>query len=147
MTEFKSEVKAVPYTDSMVYSVLSDLRNLEKIRDKIPQDKIEDFSFDKDSCTVHINPVGKVKFNITDRQPDSTIKFEAEQVPFAVNLWILLSPSEEQTTELTLKVEADLNIFIKSMVSSPLQGAIDKIADMMATIPYDLITPLHEEGI
>lgn len=140
MTEFKSEVKVLPYADSIIYPVLSDLRNLEEIRDKIPQDKIEDFSFDKDSCSVYINPVGKVKFNITERLPNSIVKFEAEQVPFAVNLWILLNPSAENT-ELTLKVEADLNIFIKSMVSGPLQQAIEKIADMMASIPYDLITP------
>lgn len=136
MSEFISEIKTIPYSDSDIYTVLSDLRNLEKVRDKIPQDKIQEFSFDEDSCTVMVSPVGKVKFNIVDRQPNSTIKFEAEQVPFPLNLWIQLKATEESETKMKLTVKADLNPFIKPMVAKPLQQAIDKIADMLATIPY-----------
>lgn len=136
MSEFISEIKTIPYSDSDIYTVLSDLRNLEKIRDKIPQDKIQEFSFDEDSCTVMVNPVGKVKFNIVDRQPNSTIKFEAEQVPFGLNLWIQLKAADESETKMKLTVKADLNPFIKPMVAKPLQQAIDKIADMLAVIPY-----------
>lgn len=136
MSEFTSEIKTIPYADYDIYPVLSDLRNLEKVRDKISQDKIQEFSFDEDSCTVMVNPVGKVKFNIVDRQPNSTIKFEAEQVPFSLNLWIQLKPVAETETKMKLTVKADLNPFIKPMVAKPLQEAIDKIADMLADIPY-----------
>ena len=83
-----------------------------------------------------VNPVGKVKFNIIDRQPNSTIKFEAEQVPFGLNLWIQLKATDESETKMKLTVKADLNPFIKPMVAKPLQQAIDKIADMLAVIPY-----------
>lgn len=136
MSEFISEIKTIPYTDTDIYSVLSDLRNLENIKDRLPQDKIQEFSFDEDSCTVMVNPVGKVKFNIVDRQPSSTIKFEAEQVPFALNLWIQLKASGDNETKMKLTVKAELNPFIKPMVAKPLQQAIDKIADLLATIPY-----------
>lgn len=140
MSEFISEIKTIPYADTDIYPVLSDLRNLEKVRDRIPQDKIQEFSFDEDSCTVMVNPVGKVKFNIVDRQPNSTIKFEAEQVPFPINLWIQLKSTEQNETKMKLTVKADLNPFLKPMVAKPLQQAIDKIADMLATIPYNEAT-------
>jgi len=136
MSEFTSEIKTIPYADSDIYTVLSDLRNLERVKDKIPQDKIQEFSFDEDSCTVMVNPVGKVKFNIVDRQPYSVIKFEAEQVPFPINLWIQLKAATETETKMKLTVRTDLNPFIKPMVSKPLQEAVDKIADMLADIPY-----------
>ena len=74
----------------MLFSVLSDLRKLDLIKDKIPQDKIKDFSYDQDSCTVTVDPIGKVRFVIVEREPNSTIKFEAEQLPFKLNLWIQL---------------------------------------------------------
>jgi len=136
MSEFTSEIKTIPYSDTDIYTVLSDLRNLEKVKDRIPQDKVQEFSFDEDSCTVMVNPVGKVKFNVVDRQPNSTIKLEAEQVPFALNLWIQLKASADNETKMKLTVRAELNPFIKPMVSKPLQQAIDKIADMLTTIPY-----------
>lgn len=140
MTEFTSDIKTIPYTDSDIYKVLSDLRNLDRIKERIPQDKIKDFSYDQDSCSVSVDPVGNVKFNIVDRQPNSTIKFEAEQVPFALNLWIQLKQNTENETKMKLTVKADLNMFLKPMVSKPLQDAVDKIAEMIASIPYDNAT-------
>ena len=137
MTEYTSEIKTIPYADSDIYPVLADLRNLEKIKDRIPEDKIQDFSCDEDSCSLSVSPIGKIKFNIVDRQPNSTIKFEAEQVPFPLNLWIQLKASDEKETKMKLTVKADINPFLKPMVSKPLQQAVDKIAELMVTIPYD----------
>ena len=37
MAEFVSEVKTVPHSDADIYTVLSDLNNLELAKDKIPQ--------------------------------------------------------------------------------------------------------------
>jgi len=139
MTEFVSEVKIIPYTDAEVYSVLSDLNNLELAKDVIPSDKIKEFTFDADSCTISIDPVGKVRFNVVEREPNKTIKFEAEQLPFGVNMWIQLLPAGITDTKMKLTVKADLNPFIKPMVSKPLQAGIDKIAEALATLPYSEI--------
>ena len=46
MTEFVSEIKTIPYNEDRVYAMLSDLSNLERVKDRIPQDKIKDFEFD-----------------------------------------------------------------------------------------------------
>ena len=39
--EFVSEVKQIPHNDERIFTMLSDLSNLERIRDRIPQDKIK----------------------------------------------------------------------------------------------------------
>ncbi len=137
MTEFTSEIKTIPYNNADIYRALSDLRNLEKIKDRIPADKVQDFSYDQDSCSISVDPVGNVKFNIIERQPDSLIKFEAAQVPFPLNMWIQLKSSDEKETKMKLTVKAELNMFLKPMVSKPLQDAVDKIAEMIASLPYE----------
>lgn len=139
MAEFTSEIKTIPYTDADIYAVLSDLNNLELAKDRIPQDKVKEFTFDKDSCTVVVDPVGKIKFMVVSREPNSTIKLEAQQVPIGVTMWIQLKATETNETKMKLTIKADLNPFLKPMVSKPLQQGIDKVADVLATLPYDKI--------
>lgn len=136
MAEYISDIKTIPYSDQDVFSVLSDLRKLDLIKDKIPQDKIKDFSYDQDSCTVTVDPIGKVRFVIVEREPNSTIKFEAEQLPFKLNLWIQLKQSTTEETKMKLTVKADINAFLKPMISKPLQNGLDKMAETLGTIPY-----------
>lgn len=142
MTEFTSEIKILPHNDTEVFSVLSDLSNLEFVKDKIPQDKIKDFSFDKDSCTISVDPVGKIKFNIIERVANSTVKFQAEQVPFGLDLIVELNNNGENKTELKLTVNANLNPFIKPMVSKPLQQGLEKMAEALAMLPYSEIAKM-----
>lgn len=136
MTEFTSEVKTIPHGVASVYSVLSDLSNLELVRDRVPEDKIKNFSFDKDSCTVNVSPVGDVTFQIIERVENDTIKFQGMHLPMEIYMWIQLKDSAENETKLKLTIKADLNVFIKPMVSKPLQEGIGKIAEMLVTLPY-----------
>ena len=136
MAEYISDVKTIPYSDLEIFTVLSDLRKLDLIKDKIPQDKVKDFSYDQDSCTVTVDPIGKVRFVIVEREPNSTIKFEAEQLPFKLNLWIQLKQSATEETKMKLTVKADINAFLKPMISKPLQNGLDKMAETLAAIPY-----------
>ncbi len=139
MADFTSEVKLVPHASETMFLVLSDLSKLEAVRDRIPEDKISNFSFDRDYCSFSINPVGKVKFVVVEREPNKTVKFVAEQTPFPITLWIQLKEKDEQNTYLKLTVRAEVNAFLKPLVSKPLQEAMDKIADVLCSIPYDRV--------
>lgn len=139
MADFTSEVKLVPYASKTMFSVLSDLSKLEAVRDKVPEDKISNFSFDRNYCSFSVSPVGTVKFVIVEREPNKTVKFVAEQTPFPITLWIQLKEKDGQSTYLKLTVRAEVNAFLKPLVSKPLQEAIDKIVDVLCSIPYDRI--------
>lgn len=136
MTEFVSEIKTIPYNEDRVYAMLSDLSNLERVKDRIPQDKIKDFEFDSDSCSFAVDPVGKITFQIVEREPNKTIKFTTTNSPVPLFLWIQLKQVEEADTRLKMTIRADLNPFIKPMVSKPLQDALDKISTVIAGLPY-----------
>ncbi len=136
MTEFVSQIKTLPYNEEDIYAMLSDLSNMERVKDKIPADKIQDIAFDRDSCSFSINPVGKVKFSIVDREPCKTIKFIADESPMEVSLWIQLKQTGENDTKMKITVKAELNPFLKPMLSKPLQEGVDKIADVLAAVQY-----------
>ena len=136
MTEFVSEIKQISQNDERIFALLSDLSNLDRIKDRIPQDKIKDFEFDTDSCSFSVNPVGKVTFQIVDRQPNKTIKFQTTNSPVPLFLWIQLKQVAEMDTRMRLTVRAELNSFLVPLVSKPLQEAVDKISEVLVSLPY-----------
>lgn len=137
MTEFVSEVKTIPYNDDQIFAMLSDLSNLERVKDRIPQDKIKEFSFDSDSCSITVDPVGSVTFQIVEREPNKTIKFSTTNSPIPLLMWIQLKQVDDNDTRMKMTVRAELNPFIKSMVSKPLQEAVEKISEIIARLPYE----------
>ncbi len=137
MTEFVSEIKTIPYSDEMVFRVLSDLSKLELLKDKIPEDKIKDFWCSPNSCSFSVDPVGKVTFDIIDREPNKTIKLKSQGLPFEVNAWIQLVSKAENDTRMKLTLRAKLNPFIKPMVSTPMKDGIDKISEVIAGLAFD----------
>ena len=135
-SKFESSIKQVPYPQEAVYRNISDLSNLEKVRDRIPEDKINDFSFDEDTVTLNVQPVGELKLRICDREEPKCVKFETVQSPVPFNVWIQVLPVDEQNSKMKVMVKAELNPFIKSMVEKPLQEAVEKIADALAQVQY-----------
>ena len=136
-SKFESSVKFVPYSQQAVYNNLSDLNNLEKVRDRIPEDKINDFSFDQDTVSLNVNPVGELKLRICDREEPKCVKFETVQSPVPFNVWVQVLPVDEQTSKMKVTVEADIPLMLRAMVSGPLQDGVEKVADALAQIPYE----------
>ena len=136
MADFVSEVKMIPQNDERIFAMLSDLSNLERIKDRIPQDQIKDLEFDSDSCSFSVSPVGKITFRIVNREPNKTVKFETINSPLPLFLWIQLKQVGEMDTRMRLTARAELNPIIKPMVSKPLQEAVDRISETLASLPY-----------
>ena len=136
MDEFVSEIKQIPYNDDRIYAVLSDLSNLERIKDRIPQDKIKSFECDRDSCTIAMDPMGSVTFQIVKREPNKLIKFATVNSPIPLLLWIQLKQVGENDTRMKMTARAELTSFLKPMVSKPLQEAVDKLSTIISSLPY-----------
>ena len=136
MSKYESSIKQINAPQETVYNALSNLSNLEKVKDRIPEDKISNFSFTEDEVSVTADPVGKVTFRIVEREPAKCIKFEAVESPLPLKMWIQLLPTGEATSKMRITVDADVPIFLKAMVSKPLQEGVEKIADAISMIPF-----------
>ena len=146
---FESNIKQIPHKQESVFNTLSDLNNLQVLKDRfeqgkdqIPEDKRKEMEklkylrFDSDSITINAPMVGDLKMRIIDRDFPKNIKFETENSPIPFNFWIQLLPTGEFSCKMKLTIKAELNMFIKGMVKKPLQEGIEKIADALAMIPY-----------
>lgn len=136
MTKFESQVKFIAASQTAVYEKLSDLTNLEKIKDRLPEDKVKNLTFDSDSLSVEVAPVGKITLKIVEKEPCKCIKFGTSDSPLPFNLWIQILPVGEMESKMKLTIGMELNAFMKAMVQKPLREGLEKMADMLAMIQY-----------
>jgi hypothetical protein len=136
-TKFESSVREIPYPQQNVYDMLSDLSNLQRVKDRVPEGQLNGLEFDSDTVSMNVNPVGTISMRIIDREEPKCIKFETVNSPLPFNFWIQMLPVTESTSKMRLTIKAELNPFIKGMVSKPLNEALEKIADAMAMMNYD----------
>lgn len=136
MAKFESSIKQVPYPQTAVYGMVSNLENIEKVRSRIPEDKMKDMTFTADEVTV-TSPVGEVTLRIIEREEPKCVKFETAKSPVPMNMWIQLLPTGDDNCKMRVTIKADIPIFLKGMVSGPLNEAVEKIADALAMIPYE----------
>ena len=61
---------------------------------------------------------------------------QLEGSPVPGTLWLQLLPSSDGTTRMKLTVGVELNFFMRKMIEGKLKTGIDKLADMLAMIPY-----------
>lgn len=149
MTKFESSVKQIPHSQRSVYAMLSDLSNIQRLKDHLPEeatdndemnkikDKLKNLSFDQDSLSINVDPIGQVSMRIIERDESKMIKLESEKSPFAFKFWIQVLPVTEASSKMKLTIDADIPFFAKSMVAKPLQEGIEKIADALAMIPFE----------
>ncbi len=149
MTKFESSIKQIPHSQRSVYAMLSDLSNIQRLKDHLPEeatdndemnkvkDKLKNLSFDQDSLSINVDPIGQVSMRIIERDEPKMIKLESEKSPFAFKFWIQVLPVTEASSKMKLTIDADIPFFAKSMVAKPLQEGIEKIADALAMIPFE----------
>ena len=153
LSKFESDVRYIPQDVQTVYNRFSDMRNLELLRErlqdpavaavmaeKVPADKLEEAKkqletmvFDEDSVQLS-SPVGQLTLRIVEREEAKCIKFASEGSPIPLYLWIQLLPHGEMETKMRVTVGAEVNFFMKGMVSKPLQQAADGLANILSVI-------------
>lgn len=136
MATFESSIRQIDYPQEHVYALLSDMNNIDKVKDRIPEDKANGLTFDANSIGIN-TPMGAVKLVIVEREAPKCIKFETAESPLPFNFWIQILPVSETTSKMKLTIKAELNPFIKGMVSKPLTEGIEKIADALQAIHYE----------
>lgn len=141
MAQYESNIKHIPYSQEQVYNKLSDLNNLNSVRDRLDlikdklDGKLEDMTFDSDSLTMKVQGFN-LTLRIIEREPLKCIKFEGDKTPIPLNLWIQILPEGMDNAKMKVTIRAEVNMFMKAMVAKPLQEGVEKLADMLSMIPY-----------
>lgn len=136
-SKFESSIREIPYSQEAVYHKLSDLKLSEQVRDRLPEEQRDEIIFDGESITMSVPPVGSISIRICDREEPKTIKYETVSAPLPFNLWIQLLPITDTSCKMKLTIKADLNPFVKGMISKPLKDGLEKLADAIAAGHYE----------
>ena len=137
VSKYESKISSAPCSAQQIYRVLSDMRSLERVRDLIPQDKIQEMDIEPDRVKLKVDGLAqKITIAIVDRIENDTIKFGAEGIPMDANFWIQMKEVSPTDTRLKLTVKADIPFMFKFMVEKKLQTGLDQAAEMLAQFPY-----------
>ena len=137
-SKYESKITSAPCSAQQIYRVLSNLQNLERVREFIPQDKVQELEIEPDRVRMKVDGLGqKITIAIVDRIENDTIKFGAEGIPMQANFWIQLKEVSPTDTRIKLTVKADIPMMFKMMIGSKLQTGLDQAADMLAQFPYN----------
>ena len=136
-SKYESKISSAPCSAQQIYRVLSDMRSLERVRDLIPQDKVQEMDIEADRVRLKVDGLAqKITIAIVDRIENDTIKFGLEGIPMDGNFWIQLKEVSPTDTRIKLTVKADIPFMFKFMIEKKLQTGLDQAADMLAQFPY-----------
>ena len=139
MSDTKYESKIVSSTASaeQIYRVFSNLKNVERVKDLIPKDKIQEMEISENQIRIKVDGLGqKITIGIVDRIENDTIKFGLEGIPMDANFWVQLKQLADNDTRIKLTLKADIPMMFKMMIGNKLQQGLDQAAEMLAQFPY-----------
>lgn len=135
--KYESKIGQIAANDATVFNVLSNLENINRFRDVIPQDKIKEMEVSHDSIRLQIDGLGqKIAIAIVEKEEYKTIKFGAENLPIPFNVWIQLKQVAELDTRIRITIKTDMPMMFKMMFDKKLQQGLDQAIDMLCQLPY-----------
>jgi hypothetical protein len=136
-TKYESKITSANCSAQQIYRVISNLQNLERVRDKIPQDKIQEMEIEPDCIRLKVDGLAQIiTIAIVDKIENDTVKFGAEGVPMDANFWIQLKEVSPVDTRIKLTLKADIPMMFKMMIGGKIQTGLDQAAEMLSQFPY-----------
>ena len=141
MKRIESQVRSIPYPQEQVYAKVSDLNNLQAVADGLPSQgglniSIKNLRCTKDTAECEISPVGTISLGIVSREPFKCYKMETLKSPILMTACIQIVSTGPDSCKIRITLDADLNIFMAKMVEKPMTQAVERLAEMLAMIPY-----------
>lgn len=152
MARYESKVKEVNALQENVYRRLSDLSQMQVLKDNMPAEmkerikaqiqeqgkgklEISNFQFDQDSVRFKVNGMD-TGVRIIEREEPKCVKFCAENSPVAFTLWIQMLPLAAYQTKIKVTVDVDIPFLLRPMVGNKLESVAEQIAEALTKIPY-----------
>lgn len=98
------------------------------------QDKVEEWSATEDTCSFKVKGF-TVALRIVERVENKHIKIAGDDgvgVPVDFSFWIQLHEVSECDTRIRMVLHAELNMMMRMMVGSKIQGGLDKAVEGLA---------------
>lgn len=130
-TQYTSKHGMVSRPPYELYLSFSDMRNFLQM---LPEDKKQGVTADFD--TIEANVQGfHVGVKVKSRVPYSLIEVEDHEAPFHFSVALHFDATDHPgKTDFHIGVFAEMNLMLKMILGSKIQGALDKIVDSLVDI-------------
>ena len=139
MSAYKSKTYPVQATREQVYAKLANPGALaEKVKNLPPdvQQKLESVKFTDDAVSFNIPPVAEMRMVFTERVAPSRIVIGPESSPVPFSLAINIGEDAGGNATIQTAMDIELNMFLRQMVGNKIGDGIDRMAEMLARLPY-----------
>ena len=129
MQEYISKQHQILRPAEQIYAVISRFDNLTPAL----ADRVEEWQATEDRCSFKAKGF-TVKLRMEEREAPKHVKIVGDEggVPVDFAFWIQLHKVSYTDTRMRLVLHVELNMMMKMMLGSKLQGAIDQIAEGIA---------------
>lgn len=134
-TNFESDSKVIDAPQRRVFEKLSDASNLEKLKERIPADKLDNISLDNGMLSFK-TPMGSVSMAIKETEPFHSVTYGTIQSPIPFEIRMELIPQGTEACEMKLIAGLQLNAFMLGMVQKPIKDGLNRIVEASAQVPY-----------
>ena len=129
MQEYTSKQQQILRPAEEIYAAISRFDRLTPAL----ADRVEEWQADEEHCSFRAKGF-TVKLRMAERVEPKHVKIVGDEggVPIDFAFWIQLHKVSDADTRLRLVLHAELNMMMKMMIGSKLQGALDQIAEGLA---------------
>ncbi len=129
MQEYISKQQQILRPAEQIYAAISRFDNLTPAL----ADRMEEWQADEERCSFKAKGF-TVKLRMEERVEAKHVKIVGDEggVPVDFAFWIQLHEVSAADTRLRIVLHAELNMMMKMMIGSKLQGAVDQIAEGIA---------------
>ena len=129
MQEYTSKQQQILRPAEEIYAAISRFDRLTPAL----ADRVEEWQADEEHCSFKAKGF-TVKLRMAERVEPKHVKIVGDEggVPIDFAFWIQLHKVSDADTRLRLVLHAELNMMMKMMIGSKLQGALDQIAEGLA---------------
>jgi uncharacterized membrane protein len=135
--KYESKIGQIQANAADVFAVLTNLENLQRFADVIPQDKVKELEISRDSIRFKVEGLGpKVTIGIVDQEENKMIKYGAQNIPIPLNAWIQLKQMGDLDTRMRITIKTDMPAMFRMMIDKKMQTGLDQAVDMLCNVKY-----------
>ena len=126
---FESRTANLTCTTGEFFDFITDMRNFHQF---IPAGTAKEWETTRDNCRLNVAPIGNITIWIGNRVPYTEVLFSgnSSQIP-EFSLHTFISEGENGRAVIRMKLDADLNPFIKLIAAGPLEQLMETLVREM----------------
>lgn len=134
MASFTLSAESRPTASTLknLYVFLSDFSNFKSI---LPEDKVENFTYDQDSCSFNIKGITPMSIRLAEKKPYEMLFFSSEGLSkFNFKLRVHFTGEAEHNGTSAVEMQGDLNPFILKMAEKSLLALVNSMNQKLSQL-------------